>query len=163
MVECLPEGRCTASNGFAGPWKCLDQSGRFEIQWTRPGQQAAFVDTLTLSPDGWELEGVNQSGQGVGGQRPEFADGEPRGGCQAILGEWHWSNGVLVECHPDQTCTASSGLSGPWKCINDEGRFEIRWGRDDRPDQFVDTFVVSPLGSYLTGRNQHGVGVAATR
>jgi hypothetical protein len=163
MVECLPDGRCRASNGFGGPWKCLDQSGRFEIQWARPGQQTPYVDTVSLSSDGWELQGVNQSGQGVGGQRPEFAGGEPKGGCQALLGKWHWSGGAVVECRPDQTCTASSGLRGPWRCINDKGRFEIRWGRGGQPDQFIDTVVVSPLGSYLTGKNQYGAGVGATR
>ena len=164
LVECTSAARCEASNGFGGPWSCLDPSGKFEIQWSRPGQQTPYVDTLTLSPDGWELQGVNQSGQGVGGQRPEFAGGDPLSGCQALLGTWRWSGGAVVECRPSKTCTSSHGLSGPWRCINDRGRFEIRWTRDGRPDQvFVDTFLVSPLGTYLTGKNQYGVGMGAVR
>jgi hypothetical protein len=163
MVECFAEGRCEASNGFGGPWKCLDASGRHEIHWARPGQQNPYVDTLNLSSDAWELEGVNQSGQGVGGRRPEFTGGNPQGGCQAILGKWRWSGGAAVECGPDKTCTASNGLTGPWRCVNDKGRFEIRWERDGRPDQFIDHFVISPLGTYLTGKNQHGVGMGAIR
>ena len=106
---------------------------------------------------------MNQSGQGVGGRRPEFAGGDPPIGCQALLGKWSWSGGASVECGPDKTCTASNGLSGPWRCVNDKGRFEIRWGRDGRPDQFFDTFLISPLGSYLTGKNQPGVGMGAIR
>jgi len=163
MVECFGEGRCEASNGFGGPWKCLDPSGRFEIQWGRPGQLTPYVDTVSLSADGWELRGANQSGQGVGGQRPEFAGGDPQGACQAILGKWRWSGGALIECGPDNTCTSNSGMHGPWRCVNERGRFEIRWGRDGRPDQFIDSVTVSPLGSYLTGKNQHGGGVGAIR
>ena len=53
MVECFAEGRCEASNGFGGPWKCLDASDRFEIHWARPGQQHPYIDTLTLSSDAW--------------------------------------------------------------------------------------------------------------
>lgn len=164
MVECHSGGRCEASNGFGGPWRCLDPSGRFEIQWSRAGQQTPYVDTVTLSPDGWELQGVNQSGQGVGGQRPEFTGGDPQTGCQALVGNWRWSGGAVVECRSNGTCTNSHGLSGPWRCVNDQGRFEIRWTRDGRPDQlFVDTFLMSPLGTYLTGKNQYGVGMGAVR
>jgi len=164
MVECFTEGWCEGSNGFRGPWKCLDPSGRFEIHWARPGQQSPYVDTLTLSSDAWEMEGVNQSGQGVGGRRPEFTGGDPASGCDAIIGKWRWSGGAVVECGPDQTCTSSNGLSGPWRCINDKaGRFEIRWARDGRPDQFIDTFIISPMGSYLTGKNQYGVAMGAVR
>ena len=28
---------------------------------------------------------------------------------------------------------------------------------------FIDNFVVSPLGTYLTAKNQHGVGMGAIR
>jgi len=163
MVECFADGRCEASNGFGGPWKCLDASGRFEIQWSRPGQQKPYVDTLNISSDGWALKGVNQSGQGVGGHRPEFTTGDPQTGRQAIFGKWRWSNGALVECKPDNTCTSSNGFTGHWRCINDKGRFEIRWSQGGRPDQFIDTLVISPLGSYLTGKNQYGVAIGAVR
>jgi hypothetical protein len=163
MVECFPDGRCVANNGFSGPWKCIDPTGRFEIHWARPGQQVPYVDTLTLAPDGWELEGVNQSGQGVGGRRPEFTGGEPQSGCGGLVGKWRWAGGAAVECRTDGTCTASSGVSGPWRCINESGRFEIRWGRQGRPDLFIDNVVISPLGSYLSGKNQHGVATGASR
>lgn len=163
MVECFAAGRCEASNGFGGPWECIGADGRFTIDWARPGQQVPYVDTLNLSTDGWELAGVNQSGQGVGGLRPGFRGGDPQGGCEAIIGSWRWSGGATVECRSDGTCTASNGLSGPWRCVSDKGRFEIRWGRGGRPNQFIDNLVVSPLGSYLSGKNQHGVGMGAVR
>ncbi len=163
MVECFPDGRCVANNGFSGPWKCLDPAGRLTIAWARPGQRVPYVDTLQLSPDGWALEGVNQSGQGVGGHRPEYTGGGPRPGCDALLGTWRWSNGAIVRCTGAGTCTSSFGTAGPWRCINRSGRFEIRWGKPGRPSEFIDIVVVSPLGSYLTGKNQYGVGLGAAR
>jgi hypothetical protein len=163
MVECFADGRCTATNGFNGEWNCLDPIGRFKISWSRPGQQVPYVDTLTLSSDGWELTGVSQAGHGVGGVRPTFAGGEPKESCEAIHGTWRWSGGAVVECLDDGTCTNSHGLSGRWRCINPSGRFEIRWSRAGRPNQFIDNLVISPLGSYLTGKNQFGVAVGAVR
>jgi len=162
MVECFDDGKCTANNGFNGEWNCLDATGSFEISWSRPGQQVPYVDTVKLAPDGWELAGVNQAGQGVGGVRPNFTGGEPKEGCEAIHGTWRWSGGAIVECLDDGTCTHSHGLSGRWRCITPSGRFEIRWSRDGKTDAFIDTVLVSPLGSYLTGRNQYGVGMGAT-
>lgn len=162
MVECSDDGRCAASNGWSGPWRCLGP-GRFEIAWSLSGQAAQYVDTVQLSTDGWELSGANQAGHRAGGQRPEFSGGEPELGCRAILGSWRWHNGAQIECTADRTCISSHDFSGPWRCLNDMGRFEIRWGRPGQPDQFIDTFVISPLGSYLVGRNQHGVALSAVR
>jgi hypothetical protein len=163
MVECFPDGSCVASNGFDATWTCLEPKGRFEIRWAQPGQTVPYVDTVGLSADGWELEGVNQSGQGVGGQRPEFEGGEPASGCDSLIGSWRWANGATVQCGADGRCASDRDVSGPWRCINETGRFEIRWGRVGRPDQFIDNVVVSPLGTYLTGKNQYGVATGATR
>jgi hypothetical protein len=164
MVECFDDRSCTASNGFAGPWECLDPtSGRLEIRWARIGQAAQYIDFVQPSRDGWMLEGANHSGQVVGGRRPEFSGGAPQPGCEAIIGRWLWANGDSVECTADGECSSSRGLSGPWRCLNSSGRFEIRWSRQGNPNQFIDTLLVSPLGSYLSGRNQHGVGLGAVR
>lgn len=116
-----------------------------------------------MSADGWELEGLNQAGQGVGGRRPEFTGGDPASGCGALIGSWRWANGAAVQCGADGRCASTGGVSGPWRCINQSGRFEIRWGRAGQPDQFIDNVVVSPLGSYLAGKNQYGVATGATR
>jgi hypothetical protein len=116
-----------------------------------------------LAPDGWELRGADQTGHGVGGRRPEFSGGDPQPGCKALIGNWRWHGGAAVECLEDGTCTSNRGMSGPWRCLADSGRFEIRWGREGRPDQFIDTVSMSPLGSYLTGTNQYGVATGATR
>jgi hypothetical protein len=168
MVECSEDGRCTANNGFSGPWKCIDPAGQFEIRWAQAGQQVAYVDTLSLAPGGGGLQGTNQSGQGVGGRRPEFSGGDPQSGCEALIGKWRigkwrWHGGAGVECLPEGTCTSDRDVSGPWRCLAESGRFEIRWGREGRPDLFIDTVQTSPLGSYLTGTNQYGVATGATR
>jgi hypothetical protein len=63
------EGSCTASNGFNGSVKCLDPSGRFEIQWTGPGG-ARFTDTVNVTDNGRSLHGSNQIGNSVSAQRP---------------------------------------------------------------------------------------------
>ena len=68
-VSCLADGSCTASNGFSGVWRCLDPSGRFEIQWARPGQPSQFVDSVDISADGRRLSGRNQYGVGVSAER----------------------------------------------------------------------------------------------
>ncbi|MCK4623342.1 MAG: hypothetical protein KAT62_14155 [Desulfuromonadales bacterium] len=64
-VTCKAEGSCDATNGFSGPWTCLDPSGRYEVRWGRPNNPALFIDTLELSPDGKQLRGTNQFGVGV--------------------------------------------------------------------------------------------------
>jgi hypothetical protein len=69
IVECHRNGRCEATNGFHGPWKCLDASGRFEIRWGRGNGPAQYVDTLALSPDGTKLSGKNQLGGRVWADR----------------------------------------------------------------------------------------------
>ena len=64
-VTCKAEGYCDATNGFSGPWICLDPSGRYEVRWGRPNYPAMFIDTLELSLDGQQLRGTNQYGGGV--------------------------------------------------------------------------------------------------
>ncbi|MBA3010884.1 MAG: hypothetical protein KJ658_00270 [Proteobacteria bacterium] len=51
--------------GNGNHWECLDNGRTFKIVWNN-GQ---WIDTLTLSPDGMRLEGKNQFGSRVWGQR----------------------------------------------------------------------------------------------
>jgi hypothetical protein len=67
-VECRPDGTCTASNGFSGPWRRTAEG--FEIRWGRPGQPDQYIDTLTVTAGGRELRGKNQLGGGVSATRP---------------------------------------------------------------------------------------------
>lgn len=68
-VTCDENGICTASNGFAGPWRCRKAPGTFEIRWGRGGKKALYVDTLRLSHDGTQLAGKNQLDGGVSARR----------------------------------------------------------------------------------------------
>jgi hypothetical protein len=163
MVECLEDGRCVANNGYSGTWHCSESPDRLEIHWTRAGQSHAIVDTLVLSEDRWELHGRGSSGHRRFAQRAEFSGADAQTGCDGLVGNWRWHGGTRVECTSDGACSASNGLSGNWRCILPSGRFEIRWGRPGRPNQFTDTLVMSPLGSYLSGTNQFGVAVGAVR
>lgn len=157
-VDFRPDGTGTASNGLSATWRRL-ADGRIEIQWGQPGQPPRFTDVVRLSPDGRSLSGQNQYGVGVSASTappgPETNAGE------GLLGTWRWNNGATVECRSDGTCTASNGFSGPWRRTG--GGFEIRWGRPGQPDRFIDTLTVAPGGRELSGKNQYGAGVGATR
>ena len=84
-------------------------------------------------------------------------------GCEALVGRWRWFNGATVDCSADGSCSATNGYSGSWQCLDSEGRFEIRWGRGGQPAQFIDTLTISPEGLQLSGKNQLGGGVGASR
>jgi hypothetical protein len=158
-VDFRADGTGTASNGFTATWRRL-ADGRLEIQWAKPGQPTRFTDVVSLSADGRTLSGRNQYGAGVSAtsaSRPASAGG------RTLLGTWRWNGGATVECRADGTCTASNGFSGPWRSLDSSGRFEIRWGRPGQPDQFIDTFTIAPGGGQLSGKNQYGVAMSATR
>ena len=60
-------------SGNSGRWECIDPDERtFTLRWER----GDWVDTLTLSVDGNELQGTNNAGMSVSGRRvkpePEF-------------------------------------------------------------------------------------------
>ncbi len=157
-VDFRPDGTGTASNGLTATWRRL-ADGRIEIQWGQPGQPPRFTDVVRLSADGRTLSGRNQYGVGISASAaspgPESDAGE------GLLGTWRWNNGATVKCRADGTCTASNGFSGPWRRTG--GGFEIRWGRPGQPDQFIDTLTVAPGGRELSGKNQYGAAIGATR
>lgn len=90
-------------------------------------------------------------------------EGAAATGCEALIGRWRWFNGATVDCGAEGICSATNGYSGPWRCLGAEGRFEIRWARGGQPAQFVDIMNISPDGIRLSGTNQFGSGIGATR
>lgn len=85
------------------------------------------------------------------------------GRCGQVVGSWRWFNGAQVECRADGRCDASNGFSGAWACVDPAGRVEIRWSRDGRNVQYVDTLQIASDGSLLIGNNQLGGRVSAIR
>jgi len=97
------------ANGFVpgdgNRWECL-RDGIFKIIWNN-GQ---WIDTLTLSGDGTRLEGKNQIGNRVWGQRigqPVAASSSSTGAsldtsCCQLFGSWNWTRpGVSCVFMPD--------------------------------------------------------------
>lgn len=159
-VDFRSDGTSSASNGLTGTWRELGD-GRLEIQWGQPGQPPRFTDVVSLSADGRTLSGRNQYGASVSASASSPGPAPASG--QTLLGTWRSNSGATIECRADGTCTASNGFSGPWRSLDSAGRFEIRWGKPGRPDQFIDTFTIAPGGKKLSGKNQYGIGMSATR
>lgn len=84
-------------------------------------------------------------------------------GCEGIIGQWRWFNGATVTCSDEGTCTATNGFSGPWRCLDASGKFEIRWGRGEQQAMYIDTLHLSMDETQLTGKNQLGAGLSASR
>lgn len=114
---------------------------------------SAFVRTfmllmLTLAP-----------GKAAAAQLSGFTSG----GCEPIVGTWEWFNGATVECFVEGRCKATNGFGGSWACLDPAGRVEIRWSRDGRNVQYVDTLEIASGGRILRGSNQLGGRVTARR
>lgn len=83
--------------------------------------------------------------------------------CDEIVGTWRWFNGAKVECQGNGRCEATNGFSGPWRCLDPKGVVEIRWGRGGGSVQWIDTLNITSDGNKLSGTNQIGGSVSASR
>ncbi len=93
----------------------------------------------------------------------EISRAEASGGGQgSIVGQWRWFNGATVTFRPDGSCDATNGFYGAWKNLY-SGEFEIQWKRPGQGTLYIDTMQLSVDGKRLSGKNQHGSGVSATR
>lgn len=86
---------------------------------------------------------------GAGTTAPGAASGDP------ILGCWRWGNGAFVSIRGDGTITAAP-FTGQWRALGGR-RYGFTW-----PEP-VDTLALSADGRQLTGGNQYGAAVTATR
>ena len=78
-------------------------------------------------------------------------------GADPILGCWHWMNNATVVIKNDGTMTAGP-FTARWR-LADAGRhiYNFSW------PEAVDSVAISPDGGSLSGGNQYGVAMTATR
>jgi hypothetical protein len=67
-VMCDRSGYCKATNGYEGPWTCIEEE-KIQIKWGYKGGKVQYVDTVGLGPDGLTLKGRNQQGGAVSARR----------------------------------------------------------------------------------------------
>lgn len=88
---------------------------------------------------------------------------EPTEKADPIVGRWRWMDKQVVECQADQTFTVKpSNRRGKWKRINAttvEKKYELQW--DD--GLFTDTLMMSRDEKKLSGKNQEGKRIEATK
>ncbi len=150
--------------GNGNRWECVDGGNVFKVIWNN-GQ---WIDTLTLSADGMRLEGKNQIGNRVWGQRigPPPATGEPSGqtyshgdfldkSCCQLFGTWNWAPpGVHCVFMPDHKFLWQS-KSYRYDCGG--GKVTVHWG--DRKTTVLN--MVSP--SLMTFVDEWKITVNVTR
>jgi hypothetical protein len=74
-----------------------------------------------------------------------------------FVGNWAWFNGGAVQIRPNGTFVAA-GTSGTWRSVGGNV-IELRWNDGG----WIDTLSLSPDGNQLSGSNQHGGPVSASR
>lgn len=90
-----------------------------------------------------------QPADGGGSNRSVAAD--------PIIGCWHWMNNAAVVISPDGTMTAGP-FTAQWRAADPRRRvYNFTW------PEAVDSVTLSPDGGALTGGNQYGVSMTATR
>jgi hypothetical protein len=74
-----------------------------------------------------------------------------------MFGTWIWFNGVEVAISDDGSFSSSAAVGGTWQCSPD-GTITMTWD-----EGWIDTLSVSPDGASLSGHNQQGAVISATR
>ena len=75
-------------------------------------------------------------------------------GCDGAIGEWNWFTGAIVTLRADHVILYNGKQLGKWDCAG--GSVQLHWSTG-----FRDT--VSVNGDHISGRNQQGVAINATR
>lgn len=97
---------------------------------------------------------ISMSPAADGDESPPRSGGAMAGG-QEIAGCWRWGNGASIVIRPNGTMTAAP-FAGQWR-YHGNGGYTFTW-----PEP-VDTLTMSANRQRLTGSNQYGVKVTATR
>jgi hypothetical protein len=80
------------------------------------------------------------------------------GKCNRFIGTWQWFNGISVNISGDYRFSSSDNNKGTWSCLAN-GNIEMRWDRGG----YIDTLSIATDGQALSGRNQQGDVVSATK
>jgi hypothetical protein len=76
-----------------------------------------------------------------------------------IVGTWSWFTGETVEIRPDRTFSSEKN-KGIWEHTDQSGRlYSMRWDEGG----WIDSITLSSDGKSLTGQNQYGTSVTATK
>lgn len=127
---------------FAGTWHASGGGRRYALTWP------AGVDRVSLSGDGARLDGANQYGIKLTARR---LSGDPAG----LQGNWLWWNGATIVITPGGLL-----IAGPHQArwASTGGRdFTFTWAEP------VDQVTVSSDGQRMSGANQYGFSLTATR
>jgi hypothetical protein len=148
-----------------GRWEPLEGSRRFRFTH----QQGGYIDTVTLSASGNELDGSNNHGYPIHGRRKRTAappppPPPPPPPAPSITGIFGWVGGQTLVLHGNQTFQVFEGArpinDGRWELLDANAR---RYRFTHRLGGWVDTVTLSPDGRTLSGTNNHGLGVSGTR
>lgn len=139
----------------AGTWKVVDSAkGQYQFRW-----DSGFIDDLTLSADGKQLDGKNQVGSRVTATR----DAElmpPAGNRDPLVGNWKWFDGSMVTVTADGAFARDGKRAGTWKAMDASKRqYQLTW----TARKFMDDLTLSADSKQLDGKNQFGQRVTGTK
>ena len=145
-----------------GRWELLESAARrYRLVHARGG----YIDTVTLSSDGWMLSGTSNTGYRLEGRRRSDASTGWGGVSEAqIAGTWDWADGRIVVLRTDRTFLVYTANRQ-----TDEGRWEVldaaarRVRLTHRLAGTADTLVLSADGRTLDGTNNRGARVRGLR
>jgi hypothetical protein len=163
-------------NWFTGTKVYIHGNGAFEAwqgntknnygTWSKTGNQYTFhwvdggyTDTLSLSPDGKNLDGYNKGGTHVTGSK--ISAEENVSGSGMIVGTWSWFTGTKVYIHSNGTFEAWQGNTksnyGTWTKAGNI--FTFHW----IDGGYIDTLNLSQDGKNLDGYNKGGTHVTGNK
>lgn len=80
-----------------------------------------------------------------------------------VVGTWKWFNGAIVTVGPGGSLSSSQGFSGSWRCTDRERRlFDFNWTQGPS-GPWYDKLTLSADGQTLSGQNQDGTGISASK
>ena len=125
------------------------------FQWNSPFR--LYSDNLDLLQRIVRDAGVVPKWCSCGGKQLDPPP-DPRRHCRGAIGSWNWFNGIVVNIESNNSFTSPAGNGGTWQCLPN-GQIELVWTNGG----WRDTLSISGDGNSLSGKNQHGVSVSATR
>jgi hypothetical protein len=159
VVTFYANGTAHDSAGGHGTWT-FSNDGTLIINWSN----GTYIDRLKLN--GNKLSGKNQIGTVVTATRilpkkpaPVVSPHKNAPGVfhKNIVGQWKWFTGGVVTIYSNGKVKGSDGNYGTWTTNGSQNGFIIHWVKNGAIDK------VTITGNHITGKNQNGTVVTATR